>query len=344
METYNVCAVAESAREHRGQLEADAQEWFVSLEESTRDLGGDHRKGAVARTALFAAAAELPKDEQSKKAVTSFLRQHIGGDHAMWTAGKYNDEFKKIPELVELTTTPFMVQIVTSILPRLSEMRRPVSEIKSGMVVMLGEAVAETAWAVANEPRESVTKLSKESTPSILASLGELQQALDGNGEARTSWLAELQAAADAVADRVEALVEKHYEEWGKDGMLPEGCGLGEQTQSNAKSKTEGKKRGGKAKAVTTKRKVLPKVSLATAVRKALLRTLKRQPTRRCDIYDQFVDMYIDREIGKSMGQRNTIAPEALKIEAMEYARQLSVFMVEQNRTKVAQRKRSMLC
>ena len=56
LETYIVCTVTESEREHRGQLEADATEWSISLEESTRDLGGDHRQGAVARTALFAAA------------------------------------------------------------------------------------------------------------------------------------------------------------------------------------------------------------------------------------------------------------------------------------------------
>ena len=73
--------------------------------------------GAEDHTAeLLATVAGLAMDEQTTK-VVAFLRQHFGsGDDAMWTAAKYDDEFNKIPELHHLTTTSFMVQIITKIL------------------------------------------------------------------------------------------------------------------------------------------------------------------------------------------------------------------------------------
>ena len=49
-----------------------------------------------------------------------------------------------------------MVQIVTTILPHLSGNARAESELKSGFVVLLGEAVAEVVWAALREATVAV--------------------------------------------------------------------------------------------------------------------------------------------------------------------------------------------
>ena len=78
-----------------------------------------------------------------------------------------------------------MVQIVTNILPHLVSNERPESELKSGLVILLGEGVAEVVWAALREVRDDVSKLvkkeeraneGKEGAFSVLANLGELQK------------------------------------------------------------------------------------------------------------------------------------------------------------------------
>ena len=70
----------------------------------------------------------------------------------------------------------------------------------------------------------------------------------------------------------------------------------------------------------------------------SFLRNLKSKPTRRSKIYDEFVAFYIDREVRKSLGRRGTIPPDALSFEAMEFSRQLAIFMASRGLTKLSQK------
>jgi hypothetical protein len=76
-----------------------------------------------------------------------------------------------------------------------------------------------------------------------------------------------------------------------------------------------------------------------------LRRALRRKPTRRSTIYDEFVELHVDRQILKLSTQRNSakLTPSALRREATEFSRQLALRMATKGRTKLAPRKRSVL-
>ena len=63
----------------------------------------EHWDRAVCRTAMLAAVAQLDPTKDISS-VAQFLRRHTSsGEDQTWTARHYNEEFKKIPELKELT-------------------------------------------------------------------------------------------------------------------------------------------------------------------------------------------------------------------------------------------------
>jgi hypothetical protein len=76
----------------------------------------------------------------------SFIADSLQQGSDFWLVDSYRDQFKKIPELEELTTTPFMVEVVTEILPVLSVSRRTTNEYKSGFVMLVGTEIAEVIW------------------------------------------------------------------------------------------------------------------------------------------------------------------------------------------------------
>ena len=57
---------------------------------------------------------------------------------------------------------------------------------------------------------------------------------------------------------------------------------------------------------------------LSGEIERALVRTLRRQPTRRADIYDWFVSLWLEREIKRAAGQRGSMSPEKLRLEVRE--------------------------
>jgi len=97
----------------------------------------------------------------------------------------FNRLIQPINEHYSYFSTPFMVQIVTNILPHLVSNERPESELKSGLVILLGEGVAEVVWSALREARDDVSKVvkkveganeGKEGAFSVMANLGELQK------------------------------------------------------------------------------------------------------------------------------------------------------------------------
>ena len=83
--------------------------------------------------------------------------------------------------------------------------------------------------------------------------------------------------------------------------------------------------------------------ALTNLVSTGLLRSLRRRPTRRTQIYAQFFKHYTDREIRKALGRRGGIAPDTLEFEALEYSRQLALYMTRKAATKLSQKVRSAL-
>ena len=88
-----------------------------------------------------------------------------------------------------------MVQIVSKILPDLSHNAQSESELKSALVVVLGEGVSEAVWAALREAREDVAAVANKgdegTATSVLANLHALQVALDATkGDAtRSKWI-----------------------------------------------------------------------------------------------------------------------------------------------------------
>ena len=238
-----------------------------------------------------------------------------------------------------------MVQIVTNILPHLSSHARPESELKSGFVILLGESMAEVVWAALREAREDMPGDDRGTT--VLSNLFELQKALDAphTDKEHVEWVRLLQKLAQEIVARVEGMVEKNPDEWKKAGAMPEGCEIGnhplkdcqasgdegaeeekeggevdeideglavdqivKDEEEEGKEGKGGKGRGGDGTTWTTK--------LSRVLERALLRTLRRQPTRRVDVYDQFVELWLEREIKKVMGQRGVaVTPQQLHLE-----------------------------
>lgn len=321
--------------------------WFKTLHKgNTSGVKDNHWDRAVSHTAILAATAGL-EDSKDRDRVDQFLKRHTAnGPDETWTAYHYSEQFGKIPELNALTNTPFMVQIVTKILPRLSAMARDVSEIKSLLVIQLGEAVADAAWAALGEQREDV-KGSEGVATTIFGELNALQQALDlqdANNDDKKKWHEVIHKLSQDITSRVIALMKKTPAEWEKPGALPDGCKLApsalykEQEKPIAIAEGEAEQKEELAerphgvveqeawekqsREKTTEDAAWPDCivqwenKMSAVIERALLRSLRRQPTRRVDIYDQFVDLYFERAVQKSMGLRGSVAsPQQLKVE-----------------------------
>jgi hypothetical protein len=243
VETFEVSSVTkpqEATSATAGTADEDEFSGRVSqwLDILSKKSNGTNTPGAmdraVCRVAMLAATAQLDP-VKSKDGVERFLRKHMAnGDDRTWTTFDYNEGFDKIPELKELTDTPFMTQIVTKILPHLIKNARPVTELKSGFVVLLNESVAEVVWAILREVHPGVTEIveSKKKAEeggdkvlSVVGNLPELQKALDDPTDPKHSkWKDLIKKLAEEITDRVEEMIKKHPEQWKKDHMLPAGC------------------------------------------------------------------------------------------------------------------------
>ena len=214
---------------------------------------------------------------------------------------------------------------MTQILPHLVSQARPVSELKGDLVGFLKEGAAEVAWAALREPREDVAKMLKiDGAASVLGNLHALQTALDSKRSDPAkyqAWMGLISTVAGEVVANVQERCAHHSEEWSAEGALPTGCEwrgvLG-----------KGVEQGGQILANLTVvaqamvDDVFERVStkpwrtkLTSEIQRAMIRTLARPPTRRADIYDRFVRLWLEREITKVAGQRGAAAPEKLRLE-----------------------------
>ena len=171
--------------------------WLPQLQQQHED------KTRASIVAVLAALGGLDPEHDGADAA-AFLRtqqQQQAGEHALWVAGDFLREFEAVPELAELTDTPFMVEIDTAIRQRLKTQARPVSEIKSQLAVMLDEETAEVAWALLRKARQwGATTAAAAAAP--LAQLDEIQTALDEDADPALlqRWIERLHELAQDVA------------------------------------------------------------------------------------------------------------------------------------------------
>ena len=142
-------------------------------------------------------------------------------------------------------------------LPTLDSSKRSVREIKSSLVMSLGEAIAEVVWSKLLEKgaleEETLTKF---------------QTSFDDPGATNEKrvQIGQITAYAKEAAARVQAAAKAKPHQWTR---LPEGI-------SSATGEIDGK-------------------NLATLIDRETMRAMRRRPTRRAAVYDLFLDFFIDR-------------------------------------------------
>ena len=112
-ETFKASSVElSSTTDDNSYVMADMlSKWFEALHKGSEHSDSEQWDRAVCRTAMLAVSAQLSL-QKDLSSVQGFLKRHTAsGEDQMWTAHHYNEEFEKIPELEELTNTPFMVQV-----------------------------------------------------------------------------------------------------------------------------------------------------------------------------------------------------------------------------------------
>ena len=136
-----------------------------SAEKSTGTVSVTGRRArqyvAAKMVSLFVFLFGISIDETDSTTLPSlktFVIDSVQQGSNIWLLDDYNYHFRKIPELTELTTTPFMVEVVTEILPELSVSRRTTNEYKSSFVMLLGTEIAEVVWELMQEKTTATDK------------------------------------------------------------------------------------------------------------------------------------------------------------------------------------------
>jgi uncharacterized protein YbjT (DUF2867 family) len=95
--------------------------------------------GPVLRAALVLTGALETVPSNPEEVASAFAAQFRDA-HSLWLPDKYLAAFDAIPELKELTTTPFMVRIVVEILRELEHEQSTDASVKQRLHLLLDEA------------------------------------------------------------------------------------------------------------------------------------------------------------------------------------------------------------
>ncbi|KAK3233049.1 hypothetical protein CYMTET_56631, partial [Cymbomonas tetramitiformis] len=308
--------------------------------------------------ALAGALAEAPSGLQQTLAdfCDRLARAETG---KIWLHRDYRDVFDAIPELKELTTTPFMVEIVTEILPKLQETRSTDVSIKAKLLLLLNEDAAQMVWGCIGRWRGAGDSNLKQAQ----AGFDESNQALaPGAG----SGVTELAKEVVKVLKRKRLLLKQpKLVEIGREQLQAMG-------QMSAQGTTKGQAGGvdaGMADGALTdtlavlgdaaevdrllyamvgelvteeesrlleeeESRLLEGAISQTGIPYLLTSALQRPRVRRSQIYAMFMVMYMRREASKAL-TRGTHEAGAVEQEGAQYAQRLALTMVVENMTKV---------
>jgi len=257
-----------------------------------------------------------------------------------WTLYEYNEQFNRIPELRDLSSTPFMIEVVTEILPTLKGMRKSLNEIKSSLNLIFGELPTEIIWAELQGKEKE-----KESAKDQVTDKVQVQVPTDIDNQSSERLLDQEESEADVLDIESTsllsdlAIVQTHLD----------------LSRNDEKSKSVFKRINTFAEKIG--KKLYPMLlnnelecpermqkhkenldSFMGYISYGIEQALRRQPVRRSLIYDAFTNLLIDREINKAMSSRSAISPIKLGMEARAYAKQLAHYLTFEGLTKLAQR------
>ncbi|KAK3248636.1 hypothetical protein CYMTET_41905 [Cymbomonas tetramitiformis] len=270
----------------------------------------------------------------------------------IWLHRDYRDAFDTIPELKELTTTPFMVEIVTEILPKLQELQSTDASMKAKLLLLLNEDAAQMVWgcisrwrgaedfilkqaqagledkpsqAPAPEAGSGITELAKE--------VGEVLKGQDlilKQGKLAEIGLEQLQAMG-----RVSAQGTTKGQAGGVDAGIADGALTDSLAVLGCDAEVDGLLREMVGEVVTEEEsRLLEGAIFQTGILYLLKSALQRPRVRRNQIYGMFVAMYMRREASKSL-TRGTYEAGTVEREGAQYAQRLALTMVAENMTKV---------
>ncbi|KAK3246893.1 hypothetical protein CYMTET_43591 [Cymbomonas tetramitiformis] len=313
----------------------------------------DHRHALYRVAAVLSLALKTPpQDSQMKDFCDQLPPSKAEG--GIWQAQDYEDALDSIPELRQLTTTPFMVKIVTEILPALFKGQDCDASIQTNLLRLLTEDAMQVVWRqiylwrneVPNEPAgilagvrgmwdsdESVTdkgsRASKKSdVESLKAAFAKLVDRVAESLKAKDGMLLEQAPLVEMVTfqDRAsKAALEDSHRANEPTERLPVATAEADAPSGEASQRVEG---GNTMKEVICRicREVLPYV---------LQSALRRLPVRRANIYDLFVSMYVTREAQKASTTAGALDSETVKRASEEFSQQLALRMGCENVSKV---------
>ncbi|KAK3274430.1 hypothetical protein CYMTET_17386 [Cymbomonas tetramitiformis] len=148
MLVHAACQAVTSPSEVSNVEHGDAQHVEQVLASVPAEVAHEGQGHEAKLLSFVLAAALLQPPPDLNKAMQEFSEKLTkeGAAQQVWLFQDYRDAFDAIPELKELTTTPFMVQIVTEILPKLREMQGTDALMKSKLLLLLKEDAAQTVW------------------------------------------------------------------------------------------------------------------------------------------------------------------------------------------------------
>ncbi|KAK3263224.1 hypothetical protein CYMTET_27957, partial [Cymbomonas tetramitiformis] len=155
MLVHAACQAVTSPSEVSNVEDGDAQHVEQVLASVRAEVAHEGQGHEAKLLSFVLAAALLQPPPDLNKAMQEFSEKLTkeGAAQQVWLFQDYRDAFDAIPELKELTTTPFMVQIVTEILPKLREKQGTDALMKAKLLLLLEEDAAQTVWGCINRWR-----------------------------------------------------------------------------------------------------------------------------------------------------------------------------------------------
>ncbi|KAK3235595.1 hypothetical protein CYMTET_54217 [Cymbomonas tetramitiformis] len=260
---------------------------------------------------LAGALAETPLGlEQTLKSFCEGLARAETGK--IWLHRDYRDAFDAIPELKELTTTPFMVEIVMEILPKLEETRSTDASIKAKLMLLLEDDAVQMVWGCISRwcgPSDSV--------------LLHVQAALEASGDGACVWAnAEEGGGSDGSTAAPDASMDALA------GPAAEVDWILDEVVEDVIQEEEGR--------------LLEDNICQVGILYLLKNALRRLKVRGSHIYAMFAYMFVQREARKAVTQ-GAYDADTVEREGAQYTQRLALTMVAENVTKVPLRSDSEL-
>ena len=230
-----------------------------------------------------------------------------------WTTEEFNSELKSLPELKELITTPFMIEIIVQIMPKLKEVHSTLQGLKQELLIVMNEDNAMKVWSL----------LCKYKLVSSEKELKRTQQILDLRLIPETKMRTR---NVHAAANRSNMGSNEKCANQEADDDL---------TKQIQESLDQILRRVAKSQDFNEDELEKFEVNLN--------KILRRKPVRRFLVYSEFVSHWIERETSKLQIRASSLTPEQFRAEVWEFSTRLACKMCCDSLTKVTYQPGSIL-